>query len=923
MELIPARWQKHFKGPAKLSLQAVPEIKHFLSENLPFPPETARDEQGLMVLRVEGKGQLEFKLPAGNIVLGGDGEVCGLLDLVWPDEPAEVLSAMGFQVPLPPDRVAIMLLLSGQLRGDAALDSLAATAGEFRPELRYARIYPRDMGSRDMLEDFLNRFQSPLRLSWPQTLVDEHSRVTLGRQGALNFDFALGAESGWIGAWPLQFFHLSVNFAAESGVAGHLEGHFQHGSGYELQLRPSTLGPEWLQAELRLGQGYRSELSGGFEAWARIGARDAGDGLEGWLKQLLGLDVARLLDVLRGLAEAGRAPEGPRTGLHRLIMDEVFEPQLAELENRLTETDALARLTEAIARLRNLDGEIRRLVLRHIGHLDRVRVMLTGLADAAELAQLSLETVHWLTGQGIQLEDLFRSPERLEKWRQGLAGLLEPDNWRLTERLGQRLKAVATVRRALDDLAKLAEPGAWLARADQRLRGWAEFLLGRALDEIPPASLQRLLDASAWVAGHFDTLSQRLDRAVGTTFDRYWQVAVGLAYARSQSDDRLVTAEFNLRSPQGLALFRSFASGDLTAAWSPQGAGKVHLTAGRFLRELHRSLSWDFQLGPLGIEILESLVVKQSLDLRAVGSGWQQEMTLSAKGLVEHRRQDDTYFQSALEVMAEARRILPAPDLQGAWAWPEFRAFYALNAQDPVTRPQELRLLLELAERMRLLGGKSPAEIVDAILGTDPPYPVVKLSYLLRLPATLLPALWSQPQVRDRISQAVLDILEWSYLRHGTTTSWLRVLGGAINAPDNRATFHRRGHLRGLPCHAQLGPAQGKRRRHLVRLGELEQRKLESLYRIADSAGALFQDMANRCQTGPLTPDGIEQFSRELAAFHNRLARWGLRLDTFPHLLAVLARRAGLFHQVSAALELEVTEPETGKVSRWIFTPMA
>jgi|GEM_PF-5088656 len=923
MELIPARWQKLLKGPGSLTLQAAPEIRQCLSENRPFPPETARGNEGLMILSVGGEGRLELKLPPGNMDLGGKGEACGLLDLVWPDEPDDTLAAMGFPVPIPADQVAVVLLLSGQLMADTGVGPAIGAAGEFRPELRYARLYPAGMGSQDMLRDFLDRFILPTRLGWPQRTVDENSRVSINWQGTLDFQFALGAETAWSGTRTLPFFHLAIQFAGLTGAAGRLAGHFQHDSGLELRLHPSALGPEWLQAELRLGQANRSEIGGGFNAWARMAAGGSGQGLESWLTQLLGLDVARILEILRGLAEAGRSPEGPVTGLKRLILGEVFEPQLRELEAQLLGVAAIDRFRDAITRLQDLDAELRRQILRHLGRLDQVRGILAELAVIPEAARISVEIGHWLAGQGVHLEELLEAPKRWERWRKELAGLLDPDNWRLLERLGKRLQTVSSVRQALADLAREADPAVWLERADERLRGWAELLLGQALAEVPVETLKRLLDASAWVSEHFDRLGAQMDRAVGNQLDRGWQMAMGLAYARSRTDERLVTADFHLRSAQGRDLFRRFALGDLSAAWLPESAGKVRLIQGRFMRELQRSLAWDLKLGPLGLEILEGLAVKQSLTLRSVGFGWEQEMVLSARGMVQRKQSDVAYQQSALEVLAQASGVLSAPDLEGAWAWPVFRAHYALNAEDPATRPDELKPLLELAERMRLLGGKSPADLVEAVLGTDPPFPAVKLCYSVSIPSTLLPALWRQAQVHDRIAQAVLDILEWSYLRYGSPSNWLRVLGGAINVSANQAAFHRRGHLRGLACYAQVGPAQGKRRRHLVRLGELDQRKLESLYRLADSAGTLFQGMSNRCQAGPLTPAEIESFARELAELHNRLARWGLRLDTFPHLLAVLARRAGLFQQISAALELEVSEPETGAVSRWVFTPSA
>ena len=213
------------------------------------------------------------------------------------------------------------------------------------------------------------------------------------------------------------------------------------------------------------------------------------------------------------------------------------------------------------------------------------------------------------------------------------------------------------------------------------------------------------------------------------------------------------------------------------------------------------------------------------------------------------------------------------------------RASYRLNAEDPATRPAELAALLEPALEMGLLPGATAGGLAEELLEEAGSVPAVRFTWHVRVPPAAFRAILEKDGTGAQVEAAILEILRWNYLRHGTAGSWLRVLGGALAAPENRQLFLRRGRLAGAPCVACLGPAQGKAAIHRVPLGPVDRQRLEAVYRVARSGGEVFERMSAHLRSGAVELAEIERFAADVAGLHNRLARWGLRLDTLPHVL--------------------------------------
>jgi hypothetical protein len=347
----------------------------------------------------------------------------------------------------------------------------------------------------------------------------------------------------------------------------------------------------------------------------------------------------------------------------------------------------------------------------------------------------------------------------------------------------------------------------------------------------------------------------------------------------------------------------------------------VDAAAGRFTRRLQRRVRLELQLGPLHWTSLENLICNRRLEVRAEGQGWAHALTLEARAEKRRAGPASGYQQSEFTLRAAARALLPSAGTDPDFPAAVLRASYRLNAEDPAVQPAELAALLEPALEMGLLPGAAAGALAVELLAEAGTSPAAHVTWHVRVPPAAFQAILGQDGAGDRVEAAILEILRWNYLRHGTAASWLRVLGGALAAPENRQLFLRRGHLAGAPCVACLGPAQGRAAVRRVPLGTVDRQRLEAVYRIARSGGEVFERMSAHLRSGEVALEEIERFAAGVAGLHNRLARWGLRLDTLPHVLFRAAGGAGGAEAGGAALEVEIRPKRGEPVRRYFKSP--
>jgi hypothetical protein len=516
----------------------------------------------------------------------------------------------------------------------------------------------------------------------------------------------------------------------------------------------------------------------------------------------------------------------------------------------------------------------------------------------------------------VDVAGLLERQQDLRSWRRQLERALSLEILPTLEQILARLAGAVRAREILARLARFRTPEELRAAVHTPARRAAEAILGRALERAPVEELQRLLGIAATAHDAFESVSRAFGEALEGALGREWQAGASLEALREDETETVLEAEYDLAKPAGRRAFRALAEGDAVPSLASAGEAAVRAATGRFTRRLQRRVQVELQLGPLHWASLENLICNRRLEVRAEGQGWAHVLTLEARA--EKRRAGPAigYRQSEFTLRAAARALRPAVATEPDFPEAVLRASYRLNAEDPAVRPAELAALLEPALEMGLLPGATAGGLAEELLEETGPGPAVRVTWHVRVPPAAFRAILEQDRAGARVEEAILEILRWNYLRHGPPGSWLRVLGGALAAPENRQLFQRRGHLGGTPCVACLGPAQGKATVHRVPLGPVDRQRLEAVYRVARSGGEVFERMAAHSRSGAVELAEIERFAAGVAGLHNRLARWGLRLDTLPH---VLFRSAG--SPGAAALEVEIRPKRGEPIRRYFKSP--
>ena len=921
MGLIPRAWLRHVQGNGHFEWVADECLAGCLEHNTPFPDDLARGEPRLLLLRLAGNGLLSLGSPAGTLYFPASGELAGFVDLVWPGEDSDLLRQAGWEDPLPAGQVALVMALQGETGGGGTVRPRRARvearlAGQ--PHLLLARRYPRDLGSRDMLKDLFGRLCLPAGLDAAEETVDAETALAVSWDGTLRVAAEAFAGASLMAAAPLPVL-LDAPGLASLQAGFRVRGQVRRTGRLRLVVSGAG-GPGRVRAKLTVGRAASGRLAVDVNASAALTPAGALPALEEVLGRLLGMDFPRILRVLAGLTEAASAPAVSEP-LSALVLGEILDPLLRQAEGAVLPAEAIRRIASAVNSVLSLDETLRDLVLRHAGALPALRERLGDLLSAAGWADVSGQTLRFLAGEGVDVAGLLERQQDLRAWRRQLERALSLEILPTLEQVLAQVVGTVRAREVLARLARFRTPEELRETVHAPVRQAAEAVLGRALDQAPMEELRRLLQLAATAQDAFESLSRAFDAALEGVLGREWQAGASLEALREDEAETVLEAGYDLAEAAGRRAFRALADGDALPSLAAAGGKGVSAASGRFTRRLQRRIQVELQLGPLHWTSLENLISNQRLEIRAEGQGWAHALTLEAKG--EKRRAGPAigYQQSEFTLRASAKALLPSVAAEPDFPAPVLRASYRLNAEDPASQPAELAALLEPALEMGLLPGATPGDLAEELLEEAGQNPAVRFTWHVRVPPAAFRAILEEERAGAKVEEAILEILRWNYLRHGSPGSWLRVLGGALAATENRQLFLRRGRLAGAPCVACLGPAQGKAVVRRVPLGPVDRQRLEAVYRVARIGGEVFERMSAHVQSGAVGLAEIERFAVDVAELHNRLARWGLRLDTLPHVLFRATGGPGGTAAGGAALEVEIRPKRGEPIRRYFKSP--
>lgn len=930
-----APWNTTFTGDAELAWDVHPAFEQALASNRPLGPEAFDPARPLAFLKCTGNGKAVLEGAGTTFTLAAGGGPSGRLKAFRADEGGEDLKGMGLADPLPDGRVALLLELAGHVEGDASaraalarsprrpgaaarFGTLAATAGfgaEGEAVLRVLRVFPASLGAADLLRGMLRELRLPHAAAEPGRLPAPDTRLCLSREGALTL--TAGIALPWKAAVEIPV-AKPLDALLPSPLTLAFPGALRVRGSARLQSRFSLLvhavdgpGGRVLRAALRKESDREFGLGAVLGAELSVGAAGPIPPLDRVVGALLGIEPERILAAFKGAAALEGSEGDPSDALARLVAETALAPVLETLrENLLPEAarEAVAAVTGAFL---DLDGRLRELLWDRPGLFAELEDGLRAALVAGRAANLAAALAEAAGPDAFPLDSFTERADWLDRCGSALETLFGTGKPALLERILREALGAGRAKTVLEALARLDTPAEIGALADAGLRRLAAAVLAagpaglvpddalRAAGRVARAVLERL---EAWNKAYLD--------ALGQLFAARWRLEAGVEYLRRRAGDLLLEVEFDPRVSAAAEAYRALAGGDAGGCPPEADVPGVRLLQCYRSEALRRSLKFHLQLGPRRWTSVESLSTWQSLRIVPDGDGWAQTVYLSAGGTVERgwekgRRQRGDFRVALLAHVATADPRPYSGDLR-----PAFGAEYHLTAADPVYRPDELADLLAMAEDTGLLGERSAREVAAAALGEGPPWPAAEVAYKARVPGRVFKALLEREDVAGAVEAHVLEILCWSWLRHGRLTDGLRRLGGALQTMSNLERFRRQGRLTG-GCVARIGPAQGSSRVRYVALDHAETAVLEATFRLAREAGQAFDRLRRAGTPGPegrYPVDALAAFAERLAKLHNELARWGGRLDTLPHVLHRLAPPTGLS---STALEITVTPAGT------------
>ncbi|MBP7868059.1 MAG: hypothetical protein KA419_19180 [Acidobacteria bacterium] len=939
-----AHWKTDFTGDAELAWDVHPAFEQALASNRPLGPEAFDPARPLALLRCTGKGKAALKGVDATFTLSMGGGPSGRLRAFRAGEGGEDLKVMGLTEPLPEGKIALLMDLAGCVDGDASaraslargprrpgaaarFGALAATAGlgvEGEAVLRVLRVFPAGLGAADLLRGVLRELRLPHAAAEPGRLPAPDTRLCLSRDGVLTL--TAGIALPWRAALEIPMTQplgallpspLTLAFPGALRVRGNAR----------LQSRFSLLvhadeGPAGRVLRATVRKESDREFGMGAVLGAEFSAGAAGPlpPIERVVGCLLGIDPERLLAALKGAAALDGSGGDPSDALARLLAETALAPVLEILREHLLPEAAREAVAAVAGAFLDLDGRLRDLLWDRPGLFADLEGGLRAALTAGRAANLAAALADALGPESFPLEEFAGRAGRLDACGAALDTLFGTGRPALLEKLLREVLGAGRAKTVLEALARLDTPEAVGALADEGLRRLAAAVLAEGpAGLVPDNALRAAGRVARSVLTRLETWDKAYLDALGKLFAARWRLEAGVEYLRKRAGDVLLEVEFDPRAAGAAAAFRALAGGDTGACPPEADVPGVRLLQAYRSEALRRSLKFHLQLGPRCWKSVESLSTWQSLRIVPDGDGWAQTVYLSAGGTVERgwekgRRQHGD-FRVAL--LAHVTTGDPRPytgDLR-----PAFGAEYHLAAADPVSRPDELADLLAMAEATGLLAGRTARDVAAEALGGGPPWPAAEVAYKARVPGRVFKALLERDDVAGAVESHILEILCWSWLRHGRPTDGLRRLGGALQTASNLERFRRQGRLTG-GCMARLGPAQGKARVHYVPLDHAETAVLEATFRLAREAGRAFEQLR---RTGTPVPEArfpveaLADFAERLAKLHNELARWGGRLDTLPHVLHRLAPPTGLS---STALEITVT-PEGAPARHLLILP--
>jgi len=562
------------------------------------------------------------------------------------------------------------------------------------------------------------------------------------------------------------------------------------------------------------------------------------------------------------------------------LFDRYFDPVKGAIDDRLT---AALKAIKKATTWTDLKGEIK------ITFDDVLWDVLQQLTDGDPLG--------WMLGEVELKGKRVNSFDELKQRADQALKLIQDTAHEEIRRLIELAKKNFPLDDFIKELDQVTDLAALEAKANEKLTGFVERLIGKTIEEIKASDQGKAISRVHETLKAIQTFRDTLFNKVTETLSQSFQFQLQAAYSRSSESDALVDFELNLNEETGRRLMSEAGHGRFADVLAEFNRGAVKLREGalthRVTRESRFSVNivgWHNQWRYAG---LDRLIVEADQRIQADSDGHLTAITTFdlEKERERKRNGERVYTNLLLRFIGESQGKIefdPSNQMYLIDAITRMSARYKLVLDDPKTRPDELMKYLSFAAEFGLAGsGQEAFDKFKLVLPTDAEgnFGAVSLAYDARftekgLKALLNPQFFESGKFKPEVDSALRRTMRLIVLinyQNSKERSFLENIGWAYWTPGVRKLRDEQGPnfvpklssrelspISPSPLDHLKAPAKAK-----VTLNPDQFRILDTLYNIEDS---LIEAMAQLSevlrQSGKLKPkefeDALSDFGKAL-----------------------------------------------------------
>jgi hypothetical protein len=394
------------------------------------------------------------------------------------------------------------------------------------------------------------------------------------------------------------------------------------------------------------------------------------------------------------------------------LFDRYFDPVKGAIDGRLT---AALKAIEKATTWADLKGQIK------ITTDDVLWDALQQLTDGDPLG--------WMLGEADVEGERIDSFEELKRRADRALQLIQDGAHEEIRRLIELAKESFPLDGFIEKLDQVTDLAALEAKANEKLAGFAERLIGKTIEELKASDPGKVISRIHETLGAIQKFRDTLFKKVTETLAQSFQFQLQAAYSRSSESGALVDFELDLNEEVGRRLMNGAGHGRFDEVLAEFNSGAVKLREGalthRVTRESRLSVNivgWHNKWHYAGID---RLIVEADQRIQAGGDGHLTVITTFdlEKERERKRKGERVYTNLLLRFIGESHGKIEFDRSNQMYlieAITRMSARYKLTLDDQKTKPDELVKYLSFAAEFGLAeSGEDAFEKLKAVLPTD------------------------------------------------------------------------------------------------------------------------------------------------------------------------------------------------------------